>query len=129
MVSPLFSRQTGQPGQPWQTHTRVSMGLHHSTQRQRIAYARRLQNLSHKADPVRRVYILKPNNPKELRPLGIPTMFQRALQALVKLALEPEWEAKFEPNSYGFRPGRSPHDAIAGDLQFHPAQAQVRFGH
>lgn len=39
-------------------------------------------------------------------------MYDRALQALVKLALEPEWEAQFEPNSYGFRPGRSCHDAI-----------------
>jgi len=40
-------------------------------------------------------------------------MRDRAQQALVKLALEPEWEAKFEPNSYGFRPGRSAHDAVA----------------
>ncbi len=39
-------------------------------------------------------------------------MHDRATQALTKLALEPEWEAKFEPNSYGFRPGRSAHDAI-----------------
>ncbi len=39
-------------------------------------------------------------------------MKDRALQALVKLSLEPEWEAKFEPNSYGFRPARSAHDAI-----------------
>jgi RNA-directed DNA polymerase len=43
---------------------------------------------------------------------GIPTINDRALQALVKLAMEPEWEAKFEPNSYGFRPGRSCQDAI-----------------
>jgi hypothetical protein len=42
----------------------------------------------------------------------IPTIFDRALQGLVKLALEPEWEARFEPNSFGFRPGRSAHDAI-----------------
>ena len=48
----------------------------------------------------------------EKRPLGIPTIADRALQALVKLALEPEWEARFEPNSYGFRPGRGCHDAI-----------------
>src|SRR5262249_48829628 len=48
----------------------------------------------------------------EQRPLGIPTMSDRAAQALVKLALEPQWEARFEPNSYGFRPGRSCHDAI-----------------
>lgn len=48
----------------------------------------------------------------EMRPLGIPTLKDRALQALLKLALEPEWEARFEPNSYGFRPGRSCHDAM-----------------
>jgi RNA-directed DNA polymerase len=65
------------------------------------------------ARPVRRVYIPKPGNPTERRPLGIPVMLDRAHQALVKLALEPEWEARFEPNSYGFRPGRSAHDAIA----------------
>ena len=39
-------------------------------------------------------------------------MMERAKQALVKMALEPAWEATFEPNSYGFRPGRSAHDAI-----------------
>jgi len=61
--------------------------------------------------PVRRVYIPKPGK-AEKRPLGIPIMETRAQQALVKFALEPEWEAKFEVNSYGFRPGRSCHDAI-----------------
>jgi RNA-directed DNA polymerase len=61
--------------------------------------------------PVRRVWIPKPGK-AEKRPLGIPTMLERAKQALVKLALEPAWEAVFEPNSYGFRPGRSAHDAI-----------------
>lgn len=39
-------------------------------------------------------------------------MHDRAWQAVVKAALEPEWEALFEPGSYGFRPGRSAHDAI-----------------
>ena len=43
----------------------------------------------------------------EKRPLGIPAIEDRARQALVKLAIEPEWEAKFEPNSYGFRPARN----------------------
>ncbi|MBW4569196.1 MAG: group II intron reverse transcriptase/maturase [Tolypothrix carrinoi HA7290-LM1] len=65
-----------------------------------------------KAKPVRRVWIPKPGK-KEMRPLGIPTIQDRAKQMLLKLALEPEWEAVFEPNSYGFRPGRSCHDAVA----------------
>ena len=67
--------------------------------------------LEGKAKPTRRVNIPKPGT-TETRPLGIPTISDRALQALCKIALEPEWEAKFEPNSYGFRPGRSCHDAI-----------------
>jgi RNA-directed DNA polymerase len=61
--------------------------------------------------PVRRIWIPKPGK-LEKRPLGIPTMENRARQALAKMALEPEWEARFEPNSYGFRPGRGCHDAI-----------------
>ncbi len=63
--------------------------------------------------PVRRVWIPKAGKPGEKRPLGIPVMWERAQQALAKLALEPAWEAKFEANSYGFRPGRSCQDAIA----------------
>ena len=86
-------------------------GVASLTPRQRLALAKELRDLSQKPDPIRRTYVPKPDGGQ--RPLGIPTMANRALQALVKLALEPEWEARFEPNSYGFRPGRSAHDAIA----------------
>jgi len=85
-------------------------GLKSLTPKQRLALVAKLK-LSPKVAPTRRVWIPKPGT-EEKRPLGIPTINDRALQALVKLALEPEWEARFEPNSYGFRPGRSCHDAI-----------------
>jgi len=62
--------------------------------------------------PVRRVWVPKPGT-AERRPLAILPMIDRCKQALVKLALEPEWEVRFEPHSYGFRPGRSAHDALA----------------
>lgn len=85
---------------------------------------RLVQNLSlkPKSTPVRRVWIPKPGS-DEKRPLGIPTIENRAQQALAKLALEPEWEARFEPNSYGFRPGRSAHDAIEA------VQQSIKFKH
>jgi RNA-directed DNA polymerase len=65
---------------------------------------------SWKPRPVKRVFIPKANGRR--RPLGIPVIADRALQAAVLNALEPEWEARFEPKSYGFRPGRGCHDAI-----------------
>lgn len=85
-------------------------GVRSLTPPQRLQLASELR-LPGKALPVRRVWIPKPST-TEKRPLGIPVMGDRAAQALTKLALEPEWEARFEPNSYGFRPGRSCHDAI-----------------
>jgi RNA-directed DNA polymerase len=81
-----------------------------TTPRMKLTLAKKL-HLNGKASPVKRVWIPKPGK-ADKRPLGIPTIQDRAKQALARLALEPEWEAKFEPNSYGFRPGRSCHDAI-----------------
>src|SRR6516225_4649467 len=65
-----------------------------------------------KAAPVRRVYIPKRGSSTKRRPLGIPVILDRCHQARVAGALEPEWEARFDPKSYGFRPGRGCHDAI-----------------
>ena len=76
----------------------------------RIKLAKSLK-LTGKSQPTRRVWIPKPGR-DEKRPLGIPTMYDSALQGVLKSALEPEWEAVFEPNSYGFRPGRCAQDAI-----------------
>jgi RNA-directed DNA polymerase len=86
-------------------------GIKSLTPTQRIELARNLK-LTKKAKAVRRVWIPKPGR-DEKRPLGIPTVEDRARQALVKMAMEPYWESKFEDTSYGFRPGRSTHDAIS----------------
>ncbi len=85
-------------------------GVKSLTPEQRLELTENLK-LTGKSKPTRRVWIPKPGT-DEKRPLGIPTMYDRAAQALAKIALEPEWEVKFESNSYGFRPGRSCHDAI-----------------
>jgi RNA-directed DNA polymerase len=85
-------------------------GVANLTPQARLDLVQHLHLQGH-ASPVRRVYIPKPGT-TEQRPLGIPPMADRAKQALVKDVLEPAWEAAFEPNSYGFRLGRSTWDAI-----------------
>jgi RNA-directed DNA polymerase len=85
-------------------------GVKALTPPQRLALVNTLR-LGQTAKPVRRVWIPKPDTIAQ-RPLGIPVMADRALHAVVKSALAPEWDARFEPNSDGLRPGRSCHEAI-----------------
>ena len=85
-------------------------GVKSISPKQRLELVEELRQ-PYRSKPLRRVWIPKPGR-DEKRPLGIPTIKDRAMQAVVKMALEPYWEAKFEGTSYGFRPGRSAHDAI-----------------
>jgi len=73
--------------------------------------------------PVRQRLIPKPGKPGKFRPLGIPTLIDRLVQMALKLVLEPIFEADFYPTSYGFRKGRSTHDALVRIVSFlHPTK-------
>src|SRR6266566_6043149 len=99
-------------------HTAGVDGVKSLTAQERLAMASAIHPRnwnSQPSMPVRRVWVPKPGT-IERRPLAILPMIDRCKQALVKLALEPEWEVQFEFHSYGFRPGRSTHDAIAAIL-------------
>jgi len=91
-------RTPGVDGRIWSTSAAKSKGV------------QSLRHHGYRPQPLRRVYIPKSNGKK--RPLGIPTMSDRAMQSLWKLALEPVAETRADPNSYGFRPARSAADAI-----------------
>jgi RNA-directed DNA polymerase len=92
-------RTPGVDGEIWDTPRKKAQGISE------------LRQHGYRAKPLKRKYIPKPNGKQ--RPLGIPTMKDRAMQALYKLALDPMVETTGDPNSYGFRKGRSPADAIA----------------
>lgn len=72
-----------------------------------------LRRGTYQPEPVRQQLIPKPGKAGQFRPLGIPTLKDRLVQMALKLVLEPIFEADFFPTSYGFRPGRSTHDALA----------------
>lgn len=88
-------------------------GFKASTPKQRVELYNKIKDYNiyrHNPLPALRKYI--PKGKGKLRPLGIPVMIDRTFQNIVKLALEPQWEYRFESISYGFRPKRSTHDAV-----------------
>lgn len=85
-------------------------GVKNLNGKERIDLANKLK-IDGKTRPIKQIWIPKPGT-TEKKPLGISTITDRAKQQLVKLAVEPQWEAKFEPTSLGFRPGRGTMDAI-----------------
>ena len=100
VTSSKGARTPGVDGQRWNTPA------------SKMAGALSLWKKGYQAQPLRRVYIAKPGSNKK-RPLGIPTMRDRTMQALYLMALDPISETSADPNSYGFRRHRSTHDAIA----------------
>lgn len=99
-------RKNAAPGVDGQTVAEYGENLMENL-RELLARAR---NGSYKAPPVKRAYV--PKNEKEQRPIGLPTVEDKILQRAVAMILEPIYEQEFLPFSFGFRPGRSPHQAL-----------------
>ncbi len=100
--------QHGAPGLSGET-----MDAYDRVRRTRIpTLVETLKAHAYRVPPIRRVYIPKAGQPQKRRPLGIPEVEDRLLQDAVNRLLQPIYEADFVEGSYGFRPGRSPHDAL-----------------
>jgi RNA-directed DNA polymerase len=102
------TRKDGSPGVDGQTWNEYAKNLEVNLQ----SLLDRAKSGVYRAPPVRRVYIPKAGSTTELRPIGIPTLEDKVLQRAVVMLLEPIYEQDFLPGSYGFRPGRSAHQAL-----------------
>ncbi len=102
------TRKDGAPGVDGQTWTEYAKNLEVNLQ----SLLDRAKSGTYRAPPVRRVYIPKAGSTTETRPIGIPTLEDKVLQRAVVMLLEPLYEQDFDAGSYGFRPGRSAHDAL-----------------
>ncbi len=110
----LVERNGGSPGVDGQTIQSIT-AKPENRQQWLEQLQREVQTKTYRPSPVRRVYIPKPNGGQ--RPLGIPTVKDRVVQMVVLLVLAPIFEADFHPNSYGFRPRRSAHQALDAIIQ------------
>jgi len=106
-----LTRKDGAPGVDGQTAAAYEENLEENLQ----SLLDRFKSGRYKAPPVRRVYIPKGNDPAKTRPIGVPTFEDKVLQRAVTMVMEAVYEQDFLDCSYGFRPGRSAHQAI-GDL-------------
>lgn len=102
------TRKDGAPGVDGQTWTEYAKNLETNLQ----SLLDRAKSGTYWAPPVRRVHIPKAGSSTETRPIGVPTLEDKVLQRAVVMLLEPIYEQDFDAGSYGFRPGRSAHDAL-----------------
>ena len=102
------TRKDGAPGVDGQTWSEYAKNLEANLQ----SLLDRAKSGTYRAPPVRRVHIPKAGSTTETRPIGIPTLEDKVLQRAVVMLLEPIYEQDFDAGSYGFRPGRSAHDAL-----------------